>query len=65
MRPLLLLWAVIFGTIAWLNASDSAGSDQLTTGRGPANATTLRDYYREINALSGDPALNGTAKALA
>jgi hypothetical protein len=27
--------------------------------RGPANATTLRQFYREMTALSADPSLNG------
>lgn len=26
----------------------------------PANATTLRQYYRAINAISIDPKINGT-----
>ena len=26
--------------------------------RGPGDATTLRQYYRQINALSADPELN-------
>ena len=27
---------------------------------GPGSATTLRQYYQQINALSADPVLNGS-----
>ena len=30
----------------------------------PANATTLRQYYKAINALSAAPAINGTLALL-
>jgi len=58
MLAALFLWAVTFVTVAPLDC-------RLATGRGPANATTLRDFYRQTNALSGDPTLNGTAMVLA
>jgi hypothetical protein len=38
---------------------------RLASGRGPANATTLIDFFHEVSALSGDPVLNGTPRALA
>jgi len=33
--------------------------------RGPGDATTLRQYYRQINSLSADPVLNGSLSLFA
>ena len=42
-----------------------AGESVFRRLRGPGGATTLRQYYQQINALSADPVLNGSASLFA
>ena len=41
-----------------------AAAAEFQRSRGPGNASTLRQFYRDLTALSADPALNGTLKLI-
>jgi len=58
-RVLLVVFAVRFAS------SQQTFAYEVEYGRSvPANATTLRQYYKAINAVSADPAINGTLALL-
>ena len=62
------VWMIVFGLLFTIGFDRPrcgyAAAAEFQRPRGPGNASTLRQFYREITALTGDPALNGTLKLI-
>ncbi|HJT79973.1 MAG TPA: hypothetical protein VJ719_02155 [Chthoniobacterales bacterium] len=64
-RVLILICAVIFSVHFAPPPEISVSSMvEFKRCREPAKATSVRQYYRAINAISADPAINGTLALL-
>jgi hypothetical protein len=56
---------LFLGFVCWIHCAAPseitvASTVEFKRSRGPANANTLRQFYKAINALSADPAINGS-----
>jgi hypothetical protein len=58
------VWMIVCGLMFAIGFAQPqcgyASAVEFKRSRGPGNAATLRQFYREMTALSADPALNGT-----
>jgi hypothetical protein len=62
-RLLLIVFAAVF-SVSFASAQQIFAYEVEYGRCVPANATTLRQYYKAINAVSAAPAINGTLALL-
>lgn len=60
----MIIYGLMFAIGFQHSPTHYASAAEFQRSRGPGNASSLRQFYKEMTALSADPALNGTLRLI-